>query len=191
MRTVLDFDHLVTAEEFATIPKGDASGDYRWELLAGRVIRMSPPGARHGVIAARLTALLYNWSQHTHAGVVMGESGCLLTRNPDTVVGPYLSFMRQARMPQAGIPVGWWAFAPDLVVEILSPDNRFPELRHKLTRYLDGGAQIAWVIDPDRKTVTVYRLHAQPNVLGSADTLDGGDVLPGFSCGVASIFEGL
>jgi Uma2 family endonuclease len=191
MRIVLDSKRLVTAEEFWRMPKGDAHHDYRWELLEGRVVRMSLPGARHGVITARIASLFAEYARHTQSGVAAVESGCLLTRNPDTVVGPDVSFMCKPRIPKAGVPVRWWDFAPDLIVEIISPDNRMSELRPKLARYLNAGARVAWVVEPDDKTVTVYRLHSQPQTLGIGDTLEGGDVLPGFSCAVAEFFAGL
>lgn len=191
MRTVLELDHLVTAEEFARLPKGDECSDYRWELVEGRVVRMSPPGVRHGRVASCVTVILESYGRSSGVGVTVGEAGYRLGSTPDTVRGPDVSFVRLERVPESGLPVGWGAAAPDLAVEILSPDNRMPEMRRKLAHYFEAGTQVAWVIDPDAQTVTVYERHAAPVILGIADTLGGGDVLPALSCAVAAIFDGI
>jgi Uma2 family endonuclease len=190
MRTVLDLDRLVTAEEFWRMPEGDELQHYRWELVDGRVVRMTGPGARHAVIAARVAEILSHYARTSGVGLALGEVRYLLGRNPDTLRGPDVSFVRHEQLT-SGIPVGWFQGAPDLAVEIISPDNRAAELCRKLADYLEAGSQVAWVVDPDDKTVTVHRLHAQPQTLGICDTLDGGDLLPGLSCEVATIFEGL
>lgn len=191
MRTVLELDHLITAEEFARLPKSDECRDYRWELVEGRVVRMSPPGARHGRVAVCVAGLLDSYGRSSGVGVAVGEAGYRLGSTPDTVRGPDVSFIRRERVPESGLSVGWGMAAPDLAVEILSPDNRMPEMRRKLAHYFEAGTQTMWVIDPDAQTVTVYERHAAPVTLGIGDTLEGGDVLPGLSCAVAVIFDGL
>jgi Uma2 family endonuclease len=187
MRTTLDVDHLVTAEEFEQIQ----DGDHRWELVAGRVIKMSPPGARHGVIAVRLAEFLGYHVRTTGLGFVMGEAGYRLASNPDTVRGPDLSFVRKDRVPASGIPEGFWPGAPDLVIEILSPDNHPRQVREKTATYFALGSQVVWVVDPRRKQVSVHDVHGDVRIMGIGDTLEGGTLLPGFLCAVDSIFAGL
>lgn len=187
MRTTLDVDHLVTAEEFARLQ----DRDHRWELVEGRVIKMSPPGARHGVIAARMAMFLGLYAQSRQLGVVLVEGGYRLASNPDTVRGPDLSFVRRERIPGSGIPVGFWPGAPDLVVEIVSPDNRQPEIRSKVHQYLRLGTELVWVVEPDDHYVAVHDAPDTTRILRIGDTLDGGVVLAGFRCEVEAIFAEL
>jgi Uma2 family endonuclease len=187
MRTTLEVGHLVTAEEFARLQ----DSDHRWELVDGRVIKMSPPGARHGVIAARLAECLNHHARTNGLGVVLVAGGYRLASNPDTVRGPDLSFVRRGRIAGAGIPVGFWPGAPDLVVESVSPDNRQAEIRTKVDQYLLLGTQLVWVVEPDDKCVAVHDAPGSTRILRTGDTLDGGFVLAGFRCEVEAIFAGL
>src|SRR5688500_13031098 len=106
MRTVLEPDRLVTAEEFWRMPDGDDRHHYRWELVDGRVVRMTGPGARHAVIAARVAESLSHYARTSGVGMALGEVRYLLDRNPDTLRGPDVSFIRRERLA-SGIPVGW------------------------------------------------------------------------------------
>ena len=81
--------------------------------------------------------------------------------------------------------------APDLAVEVLSPSERASELEEKLDDYRAAGTPLIWVIDPDRRTVMIVSRAAPLRWIRAQDTLDGGDVLPGFQCRVAELFEGL
>lgn len=187
MRTMLDIDHLVTAEEFARLP----DDDHRYELVEGRVIKMSPPGARHGVLSIRMGILVGSFVETHSLGVVMGEAGFKLASNPDTVRGPDLSFVRRERIPASGIPEGYWPGAPDLVVEIVSPSNRPAEIRATVAKYLELGTRLVWVLDSKKKHVVQHRPGAVARTFAIGDALDGGDVISGFQCEIAAIFAGL
>lgn len=176
---------LVTAEEFAKLP----DDDYRYELVAGRVIRMSPPGVRHGRLAVRLALILERYVEVHRVGVVLGEAGCHIASNPDTVRGPDLSFFKRERIPAEGLPEGFWPGPPDLVVEIRSPGDRRSEIQAKVDDYLTRGVSVVWVVDPKRKTVTIHRRLAPSVTLHIDDELDGGDVVVGFTCKVSEIFN--
>jgi Uma2 family endonuclease len=89
------------------------------------------------------------------------------------------------------MPAGFWPGAPDLAVEIVSPDNRQREIRTKIDEYLRLGTELVWVVDPETKSITQYRRGAAPLVSALDDTLDGGQVIPGFQCDVRAVFEGL
>ena len=86
-------------------------------------------------------------------------------------------------------PKGWPAVAPDLAVEILSPSNRRPAVREKVREYFAAGARLVWVVDPETRTAMVYAGNLRGTELDEAETITGGDVLPGFSCRVAEFFE--
>jgi len=178
-------ESLVTAEEFARIP----NDDHHYELVEGRVIRMSPPGIRHGLVSTRIAFLLSQHIEVHHVGVVITPGGFKLATNPDTVREPDVAFVRRDRIPGAGLPDGFWPGPPDLVVEIRSPGDRQSEILAKVHDYLARGVRLVWVVDPKKRTVAVHRPGADPETLGADDTLDGGDVVAGFSCAVLRIFD--
>jgi Uma2 family endonuclease len=113
---------LVTADEFARI----TDDRYRHELVEGRVISMSLPGSRHGVVGTRLAALLWQFVDAHDLGVVITNGGFKLAADPDTVRGPDIAFVCGARVPEAGVPDGFWPAAPDLAIEVRSPGDRLP-----------------------------------------------------------------
>jgi Uma2 family endonuclease len=174
---------LMTAEELlhANIP------DKRTELVRGVLRVREPAGARHGRVANELSRLIAN---HVHANklgtVYAAETGFTLARHPDTVRAPDVAFVRQQRVTDPE-PLGFPEFAPDLVVEVLSPDDRPGEVLTKIGDWLEGGARLVWVIDPKRRIARIYRQDGSETSIGEEQQLDGEDVLPGFSCHLASI----
>jgi Uma2 family endonuclease len=176
---------LVTAEEFAQIP----NDDYHYELVEGRVIRISPPGSRHAVLATRIAVLLAQYAETHDLGAVMTPAGFKLATNPDTVREPDIAFVHRERIPQTGVPDGFWPGPPDLAVEITSPGDGRSEILAKVTDYLARGVRLVWVIDPKRQTVTVHRALSPPVIHGIDDLLEAGDVIPGFNCAVRRIFD--
>ena len=176
---------LVTAEELARLP----DDGYRYELVEGRLIRMSPVTFDHGRIVMQLGARLYRHLERAPSGVVVTDVGFTLASNPDTVRGPDIAFLRNERVPARG-KRGFVKGAPDLVIEVLSPEDRPGETRTKVEGYLARGVTLVAVIDPDDKTATVFRSGAARVKLESeTDILDLGDVIPGFSCQLREIFE--
>ena len=175
---------LVTADELEKYP----DDDYRYELVEGRVIRMSPVGFQHGRVVIDFGARLNAHSRTHKLGAVLTEVGFKLRSNPDTVRAPDLAFIRQDRIPSVD-PRGFWNGPPDLAVEVLSPDDRAPDVRAKVAEYLAHGVPLVMVVDPVRKTVAVSRQEAQPVLLGGEDELDLGDIVDGFRCTVREIFE--
>ena len=183
--TMRDTSPLVTAEELPAIVARD---DYRYELVAGRVIRMSPPGWQHGVIVVRLLALLDAHVRPRRLGALVTEVGFKLRSNPDTVRGPDISFVRQDRLP-AEKKFDYWSGAPDLAIEVLSPGNTPRDISAKVSDYLSTGVSEVVVIDPAAETVTRHRAGQQSQVIPRGGELDLDDVLPGFRCAVNDILE--
>jgi Uma2 family endonuclease len=177
---------LLTVEQFERLPEEDG---YRIELSAGRLVREPLPGPRHGRIGVKLGARLDAFAVRHRLGLTFGEAGFVLYRDPDTVRGPDLSFVSHARLPPQGYAGTFWHMAPDLVVEILSPSNRWADMRRKAMEYLDAGSRLVWLIDPARRCATVYQPEAEPLHVDAAGVLDGGDVLPGFSLPLAELFD--
>lgn len=176
---------LITAEDLLEFP----DDDYRYELVEGRIVRMNPPRFRHGWVALNLGILLGSYVKKGRLGEVVVESGYTLARSPDTVRGPDVSFVRKERIAQAGFPEGYWEGAPDLAVEVISPDNRGRALRKKVGEYLDRGAVMVLVVHPIKECVTVHRRLTPPVTLQGTDDLNLDDVISGFCCQVREIFE--
>jgi Uma2 family endonuclease len=175
---------LMTAEELlhASVP------NKRTELVRGRLIVHEPPGGRHGYVAANLAFRLHEQVERTGAGAVfVGDVGFTLQRDPDTVRGPDVAFVRRDRLPPGPIPSTYLEFAPDLVVEVLSPNDRPGEVLAKIGDWLDAGARLVWAIDPERRLARVYRADGTERILEETSELLGEDVLPGFRCTLASI----
>jgi Uma2 family endonuclease len=176
---------LVTAEELERFP----DDDYRYELVEGRVVRMSPVGWRHGKVVVRLAAMLADYVQQWKLGEVVTGVGFVLVTKPDTVRAPDLAFVRQERIPPVD-PRGFWRGAPDLAVEVLSPDDRASEIRDRLDEYLRFGVTLVLVVDPEQNTVSIHRRFAPPIVLqGAAAVLEIDDLVAGFSCTLGSFLE--
>jgi len=174
---------LMTAEELLYT----SDPNKRAELVRGRLIVHEPPGGQHGYVAANLAFRLGQHVDLTGAGAVfVGDVGFTLQRDPDTVRGPDVAFVSKDRVPDP-IPNTFLEFAPDLVVEVLSPNDRPGEVLAKVGDWLEAGARLVWVIDPERRLGRVYRADGSEHIQRETDQLLGEDVLPGFSCSLASI----
>ena len=180
---VPDMPQLMTAEELlhASYP------DKRTELVRGRLVVREPAGARHGLVAMNLALRLGAHVERTNAGLLFAaETGFTLFRGPDTVRAPDIAFVRRDRLPDP-ISTGFPELAPDLVVDVLSPGDRPGETLAKVGDWLEAGARLVWVIDPERRIARVYRPDGTESSLVERESLDGEDVVPGFSCFLGSI----
>ncbi|HEY8667402.1 MAG TPA: Uma2 family endonuclease [Tepidisphaeraceae bacterium] len=176
----------MTAEDLWKLPP-----DRHVELTRGELRELSwPYGFEHGAIAGTLGVRLAEHAKQESLGVVSATgTGFHLRSNPDTVRAPDIAFVRAARIPAAGLPEQYFPGAPDLAVEVLSPEDRVADIDEKIEDYFAAGTPLIWIVNPRRKTVTIHKPDANPITLGQADTLDGGDVLPGFRCLMSEIFE--
>ena len=174
---------LVTADELLMMPEDG----YRYELIRGVLIRKMPPGDRHGKAAACTAAEFVIYARASDYGSVRAEIGYKLESDPDTVRAPDVSWIapENAREPIPGYREG----APDLAVEVKSPNDSRPEMFAKSQMWIGYGTRIVLVLDPAPVTVTVYRPNSEPVVLEDGDILDLGDLLPGFSCPVWRLFR--
>lgn len=176
---------LLTAADLWQLPHDGM----RHELVKGELRTMPPAGFEHGAVEINLTLPL---AQHVKAqglGIVVGgETGFLITQNPDTVRGSDVGFVRRERIEETGIPRQYWPGAPDLAVEVVSPNDRVYEVDEKVQEWLEAGTRMVWVVNPRQRNVTVYRPGINPIILTANDTLDGQDVVPGFQGAVSSIF---
>ncbi len=174
---------LLTAAELLALP----DDDYRYELVRGKLIRMPPPGSRHGRTVARVVSRLGRFVDERQLGTVLAKSGYHLEWDPDTVRAPDVSFISAERLPPDDLPPGYTRLAPNLAVEVLSPSERPGARREKVQDYFAAGTRLVWETDPARRTITVYRSVHDGATLAATDELTGAEVLPGFVCRVAEL----
>jgi Uma2 family endonuclease len=149
---------------------------------------MSPAGSRHGAVAMQIGEHMSRFVKHHALGMVFAaETGFIIHRNPDTVRAPDVSFVRAERLAD-GIPIGFFAGAPDLAVEVVSPDDRPVELAAKVAGWLAAGSTAVWVVDPGKRTATVHCVDGEIDRLSAGDTLADGTVLPGFIMPLTGFF---
>ena len=148
---------------------------------------MPPPGGRHGKCCLKVGRRIGNFVEEKNLGTaVSNDTGFVTERDPDTVRGPDISFWSQERLPE--VPVGYIEIPPDLLVEVLSPSDRYTRIQKRITHYLEKGVRLIWVVDPEDRSVTVHRPGQMMVVLGENEILTGEDVLPGFSCRIGEFF---
>ena len=158
------------------------------ELVRGRLIVREPPSTYHGRIQSNLTISVGAFVRAHHLGATFGQdTGFKIASDPDTVRAPDLAFVRAERVGLIA-PRGYAALAPDLVAEILSPDDRPGDVLAKVGEWLVAGVEIVWVIDPERQTARVYRADGSFTAIPSDGNLEGEQLLPGFSCALNELF---
>jgi Uma2 family endonuclease len=176
---------LMTAKDLLNLPEDG----WKYELVRGELVRLSPGKPKHGKAIITMATLINNFVNAHDLGTVYGnDTGFIVRHDPDTVRGPDVAFITKKRIPPEGEPDEYWAIAPDLVVEAPSDNDTRKEIREKVTDYLTAGVRLVWVVDPQKRTVEVHSARSQ-RVLKDKDVLTGGNVLPGFRCKVADIFQ--
>jgi Uma2 family endonuclease len=172
---------------------GSITGDRLYELVEGILVEKGM-GFREGSLAARLIYILQSYLEEDNIGHVAGADGSIRFKL-DLVRVPDVSFIRWDSVDDPQIienPAGaFLEVPPDLAVEVLSPSNTRREMEIKLEEYAKAGVKLVWYVDPERKEVDVYPKGnpKRKKTLGVNDTLDGGDVLPGFAVKVVKLFE--
>ena len=177
---------LLTADDLLKLPPFEG----RHELVQGELIEMSPSAPFHSEIGVEIAYQIRSYLERENLGRVYGaDMGYILSREPDTVRSPDVSVVLTARLPAGRSPTeGFLSAAPDLAVEVLSPNDRPGYVQAKVSDYLTAGTALVWVVDPERRKVTVYDGEGGVQVLGEDQQLDGGAVLPGFSVRVRQFF---
>lgn len=181
----MDVTVSMTAEELLHLNLPDK----RTELVRGRLVVREPAGYRHGDIAAQLLVVIGSFVRERKLGrVFAAETGFTLARNPDTVRAPDVAYICNERLLDPP-PRGFAEIAPDFAAEVLSPDDRPGEVLAKVADWLRAGTLMVWVVDPIRQLARVYRADGSQSLVSVVESLDGEDVLPGFSCPLTDILS--
>ena len=174
----------VTAAELLDMPEDG----YRYELVRGELRKMAPAGAYHGRTAIKIGAALLDYVAANGLGEVFGaETGFRIGSDPDHVRAPDAAFVRRERLT-TGRVTGYWPGAPDLAVEVISPNDRYTEVEEKVADWLAAGVQLVVLVNPRNRTVTRRAPGESPVTLTEGDILEGGAVIPGWQMAVADIF---
>jgi Uma2 family endonuclease len=177
-----------TDEAFMALP----DDGHRYEIVNGELIDMGNSGALHGYLCSLLLAALMGYILPKKLGVILDSSTAFKLKSGNKRSPDIAFFAKERLQGMTELPTGFLEGAPDLAVEVLSPGNTVEEIHDKLVEYFENGTRLAWVIHPSEKYVLVYRSAQEPDrLLKSVDSLDGEDVIPGFTLPVADLFQKL
>jgi Uma2 family endonuclease len=166
------------------------SNSQRCELVAGEIRMMSPSSWPHGKVVGNLHGLLWRHVRDNDLGMLFGaETGFIISRNPDTVRAPDVAFISKQNLPTHEIGEGYWPGAPDLAVEVVSPNDRIGEVDEKTQSWLDAGCDFVWIVNPKARTVTIHSSGQSVVVKKAGQSLEGGARLPGFACPLDELFR--
>ena len=177
-----------TDEEFMALP----DDGHHYEIINGELIDMGNSGALHGYVCSTLMILLGGYVRQHNLGAMLDSSTAFKMKNGNKR-SPDIAFFAKERLQGiAVLPSGYLEGAPDLAVEVLSPGNTVEEIDDKLTEYFENGSRLVWVINPTQHYVLVYRSAQEPDrLLKGKDSLDGEEVIPGFTLAIADLFQKL
>lgn len=178
---------LLTAEDIEVLPEDER----RFELIDGEPRFMPFAGFEPSVVGARVVYHLLAFVLPRRLGAVTGADGSfVISQDPDVVLVPDAAFVRGDRLPALTERGRFYRGVPDLAVEVRSPSDQWRDIEAKVGRYLAAGTRLVWVIEPTRKTATVWTADAprEPTEIAPEGVLDGGDVLTGFGLRLADLF---
>lgn len=174
---------LVNADDLVQMP----DDGHKYELRRGELIKMAPAGDEHGEIGTNALAFLWNHVRPNKLGVVFSaDTGFRLESDPDTVRTPDVGFISRERRPPRS--QGYLSVPPDLAIEVVSPNDSASDVHEKVAEYLAAGSRLVWVIYPRTRTVVIHRANGTIEERRVGQSLEGEDVVPGFSCAVAQLF---
>lgn len=181
---------LMTAEEFFDWVHSPGNEDRFFELERGEVVEMPPPTTRHGFVCANISRLLGNFAVALRKGYVCtNDSGVIVERNPDTVRGVDVTYYEGNVQTVADVEPKYATVPPVLAVEVLSPSDRKTRTFRRVAELVRMGVKQVWLVDPEARTLAIYRAGAEPERLTAEHELDAREVLPGFRCPVAAFFD--
>jgi len=179
-------EKLLTAAEYLAL----SDDGQHTELVRGAIIEMNMPGFEHGDICGTVYYILRSFVSERDLGrVVSNDTGILTERDPDTVRGADIAYYSYARLPKEERPKGYPEVSPELVIEVLSPTDRWPDVHRKIGEYLDAGVTAVCVLEPESRILHIYEAHHGGVELSADDELMLPTVLPDFRIPVSRFFE--
>ena len=179
---------LMTAEEFHDWTHRPENRDRHFELEEGEVVEMSLPGERHCAVCSNANGILWTYTRERKKGYVCSnDMGLILQRDPDTVRGPHVAVFLESRK-LADLDLKYPERMPDLVVDVLSPNDRRASMQKRVSKFPASGVAMVWVLDPDEESVTVYLPNQPPIGLEGDEEVTGFGVLADFRCKASDFF---
>lgn len=176
----------ITIEDFERM--GSDADDF--ELVDGVLRERGIMGGLHGEVGGEAYGRLYLYlAQHQIGRLYLSDTGFIIDRERGSILRPDIAFVRNERLPPRDNRIGYMPIAPDLVVEVISPNDRFVEVAEKVARYQRAGVPLIWIVQPSPPAVIVYAAGQEPHTIGDDGVLDGGEILPGFRLPVQDIFR--
>jgi Uma2 family endonuclease len=188
MTVQLEAKPLFDLEAFREFCDRPENSDRAFELDEGRIIEMASPGGIHAFVVGNIMFLLMMFTRQRKRGWASNEGGFLLSRSPDIVRVPDL-FICVESSKLADMPAGYLTECPELVVEVLSPSNSTREMNRKIIQYLRRGIPFVWVVDPEDKSMMVYRPNQNPEILEVDQTIATPLAPEGFVANLSQFFE--
>jgi Uma2 family endonuclease len=179
----------LTAADLFEMPAELPSGPVDYELDNGILLLMSPASDKHGEIQLAIGSELRVQGQQKGHGKAYVETGIILWKNPDRVVGSDVSFVSARSLPVRKSPEGYLETIPELVVEVRSKNDTVAYLERKVADYLQAGVQVVWIVDPESRTVLEHRPGAAVKTFGAADTLLCDDLIPALRFPMDELFR--
>lgn len=186
--THISTGRLLTIADVESLPTRLPTGDVDYELNNGRLVIVSPPGRKHGKVQMRLGAF-FDMLENAGLGEGFVETGVVLWRDPDRLVGADAAFITRQRCPVRETKEGYLETIPDLIVEIRSKDDTLNELKEKAADYLKAGVHVAWVIDPILRNATVYQRDRSPQTVAEDGTLAEPSILGNHELPLANLLR--
>ena len=177
-------EKLLTVAEFEKLPNDGK----KYDLVRGELVEVCRPTGVHGEIQLLIGHYFLTYLEKNRIGRATAESGYKLSEN--TVLGPDVAFISFERI-QKFAAVGMIPVAPDLAVEIVSPNDTAQQIEDKVQLYMEAGTRLIWVIYPGAKAVHIFSPDGEPHVAGIDDTLDGEDIMPDFRLVLRDLFNAL
>jgi Uma2 family endonuclease len=174
-------------QEAAPRPFALLDPEKQLEWVNGHAEVKEMAGARHSRIGMRLSTRLNLFVEAQHLGAVYGPDATFTFGKRERM--PDIAFVAAARIPPEGDPIGPWKIAPDLAVEIVSPNDLIEEIETKLSEYFAAEVKQVWLVSPQLQTVSVYDALNKVTILQATDELTSPALLPGFCCLVAELFR--
>ena len=161
--------------------------DREFEVVDGKPEVKDMAGARHGGVTARLLIKVGSYVEDNFLGGVYTPDTTFQVGSNERL--PDIGFVAAERLPEEGEPEGLWTIAPDLAVEVISPNDIWEKVMSKVRNYFDAGVREVWLVSPEQQTVTIHHSLTQTTILTAEDELTSERLLPGFRCRVSEIFQ--